>query len=76
MSMLTQFWPVCTYDQSLIKLGNNHMQKSFSHILQSSLIEFDIEFGKDYASHKLAQAVQKSYLNYTLKHTQVILKTS
>ena len=32
MSMLTQFWSVCRYDQSVIKLENNPMQNLFSDI--------------------------------------------
>ena len=32
MSMLTQFWPVCMYDQSLIKFDDNPMPELFSNI--------------------------------------------
>ena len=74
LSVLTQFLPVCMYDQSLIKLDNNHMLKSFSNIPQSSLIEFAFQL-KDTCC-KLAQAVQNSCLNQALKHTEIILKTS
>ena len=49
MSILAQFWPVYMNDQSLIKLDSNHMLKSFSHILQSSLFELAFQF-KIYAA--------------------------
>ena len=72
MSMLTQFWPVCA--QCLIKLGNFFFLKSFSNILQSSLIKYAFKCRGYCTCCKLAQVVQNSYLNQAVKHIQIILK--
>ena len=90
MSMLTQLWPVGTYDQSLIKTGNKHMLKSFSNILQSSLIGFAFQFKRYiYAASKQCKIliqiklsnIPKSYskqvsikLEACSKHTQYFAK--